>query len=147
MIPNIADIVKNNDYANAKTKVIDSSFTWPNDVLPIPPNVFGKGTNAFIVPDGFLVPFHTKGAVYVLEVSEQDPSVKTGLTKLTTDKAGYFYHTGNWVDMNGDGRLDFITARSNAKAGQGELLWLEHPADGLATYPWTEHVIDQGPDV
>lgn len=38
---------------------------------------------------------------------------------------------GQWVDLNGDGRLDFITARSNAKANQGELVWLEHPEGGL----------------
>ena len=55
---------------------------------------------------------------------------------------------GYWVDLNGDGRKDFITARSNAKAGQGELLWLEHPADGLdSTETWTEHVLGNIADV
>jgi len=49
--------------------------------------------------------------------------------------------------MNGDGRLDFITARSNAKANQGELIWLEHPAEGLQKTPWDEHLITSGPDV
>lgn len=49
--------------------------------------------------------------------------------------------------MNNDGRLDFITARSDAKAGHGELLWLEHPATGLSATPWVEHVVTSGPDV
>lgn len=50
--------------------------------------------------------------------------------------------------MNGDGRKDFITARSNAKAGEGELLWLEHPVEGLdSTEPWTEHVLGNIADV
>jgi len=55
---------------------------------------------------------------------------------------------GYWVDLNGDGRKDFITARSNAKAGQGELLWLEHPEKGLASDDaWTEHVLGNIADV
>lgn len=54
---------------------------------------------------------------------------------------------GFWVDLNGDGRKDFLTARSNAKAGQGELLWLEHPEGGFASENWTEHVLNNMADV
>lgn len=54
---------------------------------------------------------------------------------------------GEWVDLNGDGRKDFLTARSNAKAGGGQLVWFEHPAEGLTSATWTEHVISEGPDV
>ena len=54
---------------------------------------------------------------------------------------------GFWVDLNGDGRKDFITARSNAKAGEGELLWLEHPEAGLTDEAWTEHVLGNMADV
>ena len=54
---------------------------------------------------------------------------------------------GCWVDLNGDGRKDFLTARSNAKEGGGELLWLEHPEGGLDQTPWVEHVVTAGPDV
>lgn len=56
---------------------------------------------------------------------------------------------GSWVDMNGDGRKDFVTARSNAKKGDGELLWMEHPEDPFNNNgdPWVEHVITKGPDV
>ena len=38
---------------------------------------------------------------------------------------------GEWIDLNGDGRKDFLTARSNAKVNGGELVWFEHPASGL----------------
>ena len=48
---------------------------------------------------------------------------------------------GVWVDIDGDGRKDYLTARSNAKAGQGELVWYQHPVDGLLTTPWPETVI------
>ena len=54
---------------------------------------------------------------------------------------------GEWIDMNGDGRKDFITARSNAEPGGGQLVWFEHPEGGLDSVPWTEHIITSGPDV
>jgi len=55
---------------------------------------------------------------------------------------------GYWVDLNGDSRMDFITARSNAKKGGGELLWLEHPEGGLRTgEAWTEHILGNLADV
>lgn len=50
--------------------------------------------------------------------------------------------------MNGDGRLDYLTARTNAGANKGEMLWLEHPVEGLQKTPWVEHVIaTPGPEV
>jgi len=78
-----------------------------------------------------------------------DPSnitTTTAVTKISTEPKGYFYHMGDWVDMNGDGRKDFVTARSNAKAGGGELVWFEHPAEGISG-KWTEHIVCSGPDV
>jgi len=55
---------------------------------------------------------------------------------------------GYWIDMNGDGRKDFLTAKSNMKPNQGQLVWYEHPEGGLASAdPWTEHVVCNGPDV
>ena len=84
---------------------------------------------------------------------DESDAAKEGLTtvketnKISADKDGFFYHMGEWIDLNGDGRKDFLTARSNAKAGEGELVWFEHPADGLAATPWAEHVVATGPDV
>jgi len=52
--------------------------------------------------------------------------------------------------MNDDGRKDLLIARASAKRrmGGGELIWLEHPAEGaLDGAEWTEHVICNGPDV
>ncbi len=40
-----------------------------------------------------------------------------------------------------------MTARTNAKAGSGQLVWFKHPTGGLSQTPWTEHVITSGPDV
>jgi hypothetical protein len=49
--------------------------------------------------------------------------------------------------MNGNGRKDLLIARSNARVGGGQLIWLENPAEGALDGQWTEHVICEGPDV
>ncbi len=40
-----------------------------------------------------------------------------------------------------------MTARSNAQAGMGEIVWYKQPVDGLLTTPWPETIITKGPDV
>ena len=106
--------------------------------MVIPNDVFGE--RAILVPDGFLVPGKNNGGIYIVRMDSEDltTTVETiEITEYSSDNE-YFYHMGYWVDLNGDGRLDLITARSNAVAGEGELLWLEHPEDGLdSTDPWT----------
>jgi hypothetical protein len=64
--------------------------------------------------------------------------------------SGWFYHKGELIDMNGDGRLDIVTSRCaysvepwNPKTGK--LVWLENPGL-LDSTPWTEHAIQDGPD-
>ena len=80
-------------------------------------------------------------------MDSEDITKTNGTVKISPDKDDYFYHMGEWIDLNGDGRKDFLTARSNAKAGEGELVWFEHPEGGLTQTPWNEHVITNGPDV
>lgn len=100
----------------------------------VPFDVFGE--RAIVVPDGFLVPGKSDGGVYVITMDANDITKTTGTFKLSAKKSGYFYHMGEWVDMNGDGRKDFLTARSNAKKDGGELVWFEHPATGLTNTAW-----------
>jgi len=48
--------------------------------------------------------------------------------------------------MNGDGRIDYLTSTSNGIAGDGELIWLEHPENGIdEDTPWEVHYIADGP--
>jgi len=48
--------------------------------------------------------------------------------------------------MNGDGRIDYLASRSNGKAGEGELIWLEHPENGIdEDKPWKLHYLANGP--
>ena len=112
----------------------------------IPFDVFGE--RAILVPDGFLIPGHKDGGIYIVRMDSTELTKTKETVKITADKKDYFYLMGYWVDLNGDGRKDLITARSNAKAGEGELLWLEHPEAGLdLTKPWTEHILGNMADV
>ena len=101
-----------------------------------------------MVPDGFLVPGKKDGGMFVVRMDPENLTKTVDTVRITAKKNNYFYHMGHWVDLNGDGRLDLITARSNAKKGKGELLWLEHPEGGLDSGEyWTEHVLGNMADV
>jgi len=130
-------------------------LNWPNAVTGLDASIFGFP--AMSIGSGFLVPSHTTGGVWILEASVEPKHIKTPV-KITKDKfdlkpdSGWFYHLAVPIDMNGDGRMDFLTARCQYGVWpwsnkQGELLWLEHPAsDALSGQPWTEHHLADGPD-
>ncbi|MBF0443248.1 MAG: VCBS repeat-containing protein [Oligoflexales bacterium] len=122
-------------------RVLTDKVTWPNEILRAPQEVFGD--DCFTIAGGFLVPTKSTGMIGLY-----DKNQKT-LVSLTKSKSGYFYHRVVWADMNGDGKLDILTARATrpifGTAG-GELIWLEQPKDSRQV-PWREHVITKGPDV
>jgi hypothetical protein len=147
VVPSIKAAIVNKTVSQLKPVSLPlhrTNFQWPNDVKVVPFDVFGQ--RAIVVPDGFLVPGKTNGGVYIITMDPSNITLTTSVTKISTEPKGYFYHMGEWVDMNGDGRKDFVTARSNAKAGGGQLVWFEHPAEGISG-EWTEHVVTSGPDV
>ena len=145
MVDGIKDAVATGDASNLKSERLNETFVWPNEVKVVDYDIFGE--RAIQVPDGFLVPGKTEGGVYILRMDDEGLTTVNEKVMISPKKKGFFYHMGYWVDMNGDGRKDFITARSNAKAGDGELVWFEHPEGGLDVSPWEEHVVTEGPDV
>jgi len=146
VVPDITAAVQAGDVSDLKEhKLHTPGFEWPNDVQVVPEDVFDF--RAIVVPDGFLVPGHSNGGVYIIKMDDEDITQTVSTTKISEKKKGYFYHMGHWVDLNKDGRKDFLTARSNAKEGGGELVWFEHPEEGLTDATWTEHVVTAGPDV
>ena len=106
-----------------------------------------------MVPDGFLVPLHETGGLYLLKIDCNGTTSLVSAVKLiaiTAPKRSYFYHMVAWRDMNGDGLLDAVTARTISPLfgkAAGQLLWLEQPkTDPLKNVPWTEHALTDGPE-
>jgi len=162
VIENITAYFSN--FSSAQPTSLGLSFSWPNvlTALPAPAQQQLGTTNAILVPDGFLVPGKSNGGLYIISQSAATAPLKR-LPRATYRKAaapteycitekqsGFFYHNATWIDMNGDGRLDVLSAKATKPlfgAGSGSLVWLEQPPEGLAALPWKEHVVTPGPDV
>lgn len=146
-IYNIYDF--NSVYPNleaVKATSVTDQLLWPNQFTEVPAGLFGACDYALLFADGFLVPGKSDGNLYVIKFTG---GVASAPIALNTVKSGYFYHMTVFVDMNGDGKLDILTARATKPlfgSGTGELLWLEQPANPTQV-PWTEHVLVAGPDV
>lgn len=127
--------------ASEDITVMNQNLIWPNEITPVPESILGPDYVA--VSTGFLVPGRSTGAVALVQLSTGEA------LELTTPKKGWFYHRTYFEDMNGDGRLDIVTARGTKPImsdGQGELVWLEQPSKN-PTDTWSEHLIANGPDV
>jgi len=126
-----------------------NKLNWPNSLTVVNESVFGF--TAIALGDGFLVPSHTTGGVYIMEASPKPETLKLPV-KITEDKSGWFYHQAEFLDVDGDGLEDVITARCEYSVfpwikKQGELVWLKHPAkDALSGEPWQENPMGPGPD-
>lgn len=141
---------------SGESKDLATNIDWPNVPTVVEEDVFGF--KAAIIGSGFLVPSHTTGGVWIAELESNPKVLKSGPVKITKDinswrpDSGWFYHRGQLVDMNGDGRLDIVTARCaysvepwNPKAGK--MVWLEQPsANALDGTAWVEHEMQDGPD-
>lgn len=126
-----------------------NAINWPNSITVVGAEVFGFP--AVALGDGFLVPSHTTGGVWVMEASPEPQTLKQPV-KISQDRSGWFYHQAHFVDIDGDGLLDVVTARCQyavwpwAKK-QGELVWLKQPSkDALSGDSWQEHPMGEGPD-
>jgi len=78
-----------------------------------------EGEPVIIVPDGFLILGHKQGGVYLIVLDKENLTKTKKTVKLTREINNYWYHTGHWIDMNGNGRKDLLIARSNARVGDG----------------------------
>jgi len=131
---------------------VATNIDWPNVGNVIDTNVFGFP--AAIIGSGFLVPSHTTGGIWIVDLGEKpmEPVKITKDIKGFRPDSGWFYHEGILRDMNGDGLLDIVTSRCafsvfpwNPKAGK--LVWLERPKQNpLQGNPWVEHEMSDGPD-
>ena len=141
------------NFSAAKVQLLSSDFKWPN-IISIAPEEIGE---YLVVPDGFLVPLKETGGLYLLKIDcNSTENLKplfaaTNPIEITAPKRSYFYHMVVWHDMNNDGLLDVVTARTNDPLfigkPSGQLLWLEQPkSDPLTNVPWNEHLLAEGPE-
>lgn len=135
-------------------KTIQPSVTWPNNIsilegaTPLTAAIAGGFFNMPSRPD-------RTGAITLVRGKESKA--------ITTYEKGWFYHQAEWKDVNKDGYLDIITARSNFNPlryvlgpalpkkhkVRGELIWLENPGNEnfSSSASWKSRLIVDGPEV
>lgn len=150
IVAGVKDAVTNGGLDDLKPVTLDPrpyKFESPNNAKVVPDDVFA-GENVVMVPDGFVIPGHRNGGVYLLVQDGSDITKTKKTCRITPELPGIWYHTGHWIDMNGDGLKDLLIARTNSEVDGGELMWFEQPASGaLDDIEWTPHLITTGPDV
>ena len=63
-----------------------------------------------VIPDGYILPFKTDGAIKLADIFQQPPD---GPFVITDDSSGkWFYHRVHWVDMDGDGDKEVVKCRA-----------------------------------
>lgn len=137
--------------AGGDFELLTNELDWPNDMTLLPKEMFGF--NALAVGHGFLVPLggHTTGGVSIINLDEPGSKPST----VSKDMENWFYHKAYAIDMDGDGLLDFVTARCRDnvipfpwnKENKGTLVWLRNPGgDNPLSDRWEETELMNGPD-
>ncbi|XP_066268656.1 uncharacterized protein [Branchiostoma lanceolatum] len=130
-------------------EVITYQLHWPNEVEPVPVDVFGK-PGVVSVAGGFFLPTKSDGGLFLIDGWPDKAGSPVDISS-DDEKRDWFFHRVEWVDMDGDGLKDALTARAffNPLAGssKGELLWFQQPKSNPTTTPyWSLHKIITGPD-
>ena len=164
LVPNLGRL--NPERFNAEEDVVvvsdigpGASTVWPNEATRVPDGVLPF--EAIVVPQGFhTIPSQGRLTVinlddparteYVVDQSTQGPQ---GFTfPLDPANSPRFYHRALFIDMDGDGLKDIVTARSGFKVGRffyppvSELVYFRNPGASLnANEEWAEVVLWGGP--
>lgn len=98
----------------------NKNLVWPNQ-----PNFYNSSLidlkvdpfGGVVIPFGFLVPTKGKGGLYYYPFSKEDRSVigtsePILLTRDNEEDIEWFYHRVRFIDLNGDGRDDLLTCRT-----------------------------------
>lgn len=103
--------------------VINGEYLWPNELSDYRDK---NGFRVLLVPDGFLMPGQSDGAIYAIRDPDNPNSVPV---RITAQKKGWFYHRAVHVKLPG-GVEGILTARARKTLlgrGEGELVWLAVP--------------------
>lgn len=167
-IKNLATLdIDSFDAATDVQRLTDTAFppagppktVWPNEAVVAPEGVFPF--QALVIPQGFLsTPFPGR----LTAINLDDPSFpEYVIHQSTKDWSGQspvhsegnsprFYHRALFIDMDGDGLKDIVTARSGFLPGAttyppfSELVWFRNPGELIdPATPWQETVLFGGP--
>lgn len=157
-IRNLANAARNPTSADLVS--LDKTIHWPNMAAlapsPLGASGWGAGRSLVLEVGGFFPnPLKATGQIMLTDVTDFASPVSY---LVSHPKSNFFYHEAQWVDVNGDGRLDIVAARTEGpgipivKPAVGELIWLEQPVmtpSGPFNASWVERVIisPHGPDV
>jgi len=123
--------------------VLLKDVTWPNQAANVPRHVIPGFTDIVVISGGFLVPGKGNGAITLLDR-------ETGNSKKITTSKNLWYHHVEWIDCDGDGLLDIVTAscdKSFFGSARCALYWLKQPTSNPLGSTWTSTKIIDGPDV
>lgn len=126
-----------------KPKQVPGSVTWPNDISPVPKELFG--TEGIIVGGGFLVPGKGNGGLWF------SPSANgaSGSWIKLAGASGWFYHRAIFADVDMDGKLEIVSCRAKKPtfgAAQTMLVYLKPTDPTKPVGAWTETEIGAGCD-
>ena len=142
-IPNIRDLMHSGVDPHPVT--LDAAAKWPN-MARFLPSVQGLSnfTPSVLEAGGFFVsPAKSTGEVALLGLATLPGAPQK--TKVSTDKAGWFYHEADLLDVNGDGRLDVVAARAQKPLlghASSELVAFIQPSGN--SLPWQEEILTSG---
>eukprot|EP01043_Picozoa_sp_COSAG02_P030942 COSAG02_NODE_1999_length_10148_cov_15.105483_4_plen_439_part_00 len=145
-VPNIRDMLSSRSVPTPVA--LDADAKWPNMASFVPPGTLGSGLprTAVLEAGGFFVsPAKATGEVALLDLARL-PGTPHKM-KISTDKAEYFYHEAQWMDVNADGLLDVVAARAHKPvfgAAHSELAAFLQPPPGGASDSWKELVLTTG---
>eukprot|EP00057_Strongylocentrotus_purpuratus_P004366 XP_003728542.1 PREDICTED: uncharacterized protein LOC100889205 [Strongylocentrotus purpuratus] len=135
---------------NLEKEILVDGLLWPNEVEPVPEDVFGKDMYWWVA-NGFLVPTKQAGSVGLIEAHQDtsaDPAPYHDLTSGSTSE-NWWYHRVYFVDVDGDGRKDILTARADTSDMSNvlaEMVYFKQPSRNAITSQWAVEPLFEGPD-
>jgi len=154
-IPNIDDLTDTAPEVEILTDIDGvSRQVWPNEASHAPEGLVPF--DALVSPQGFQSAL-PPGRLSIINLDDPDRGeylvdqssfVPPRCAPGSSDNQPWFYHGVLYIDMDEDGRLDLVTARSSFKVRggicppTGQLVWFRNPGEALdADTEWDEFVL------
>ena len=132
---------------NEVETIFEGTFPWPNSVQRVPDSIFNDGNKWYSISAGFFPDNKNDGCIAFFNGDNSNPS---DTTIFMTPGCGnspqedpFFYHKIEWLDMDNDGDLDFVTARvindGPVTPLDEDLLWFENDGIPSNSNNWKMH--------